>query len=619
MNKNSHRSPDAPSWQWPVLCGFGLLALGLGLWGFLLPPPGHGEVMDLPDAFYHSLELFRTHFSYPSHPLPWELQVARFLAPLVVGFAVLKAFVSVAHWHRRALLHQIKRRHVVICGLGRKGLQLAKKFRDQKNWVVVIEKDPNNELLQECESEKILCWIGDASQLSQLKRARVHRARLLIAATGDDGKNVEIALRAAELCNEQRSGRHQPPHCFVHVVDPQLRNLFRKHRIFTETGERFRITMFDFYESCALMLFQEHALDGAAGIHPGSSTFARLVVMGFGQMGESVFLQAARIGHFASGKQLRVTVIDSQAERLKQAFYRRYPNFDETCEIKFLNAEDDSPAAARLIEELRTEQNTVLTIAVCYDDDTRAMTAALNLKSQLKDRPATILVRMSSTSGLTALLSGEEIRRAPSAPPTATRLVDGIKPFGMLEQVCAPGHVLHEELDYLAMKIHGNFVEQEKEKSKQAGKPPRTDAGVQPWAKLEEDYKNSNRQQALHLQIKLRAISCRAYDPDNKSAPAKIQNEEEVIAVFADGKEIDLLAEMEHARWCADKWLSGWEPGGPRKDDLARKHPDLIPWSKLDPLTKDKDRNSVKLIPQIVTVLRRKLQPSTDPNEIGKT
>ena len=165
------------------------------------------------------------------------------------------------------------------------------------------------------------------------------------------------------------------------------------------------MNMFDFYENCTLALFQEHAFDGESGIRPGSNTAARLVIVGFGQMGESVLLQGARIGHFANGKKLRATVIHPQSARLKQSFYRRYPNFDKTCETQFLNFEFESAEIVEKVAQWRAEQSTVLTFAVCCDDDTRSMTTALALKSQLKERPTTILVRMSSTSGLTSLLS----------------------------------------------------------------------------------------------------------------------------------------------------------------------------------------------------------------------
>lgn len=593
-----HEHHTTRVWQWPVLVGLGLLVVILGTIGFLQSGDEKTKAVGILDAIYDSLRLFHLHCEFSGRPLPWELQVARFLAPLVVGFAVVKAFLTVAHGHHRVLLHQSKSGHVVICGLGRKGLQLAKSFREQGKWVVVIEKDVNNELLQECENEGILYWIGDAGHLIQLKKARVHCAELLIAVTGDDGKNAEIAIRAAEMCRHRSSQINDPLRCIVHIVDPQLRNLFRERRIFNKTGDRIQATIFDFYESCALALFQEHAIDGGSGISPGSNTSVRLVIVSFGQMGESVLLQAARIGHFADGRKVRATVIDPDATRLKQNFNFRYPNFDQASETEFLNTEFETPEVAALIKQLCSESDSVLTFAVCCDDDSRSMRAALYLKSQLKDRKATILARLSTANGLTTLLSNDQTNESPNKYVAASPLVDGIEPFGLLERLCVPGTVLNQELDHQAMKIHQDFVGRETKRLSNAGLPPRDDAGVQPWPSLEDEFKNSNRQQALHLQIKLRAICCRSADT------GKQQSGEEVVASFTDVKEIELLAQMEHARWCAERWLAGWEPA-PTTDRPNRKSADLVLWDRLSDESKTKDIDSVKLIPQIITVLRR--------------
>ena len=40
------------------------------------------------------------------------------------------------------------------------------------------------------------------------------------------------------------------------------------------------------------------------------------------------------------------------------------------------------------------------------------------------------------------------------------------------------------------------------------------------------------------------------------------------------------LAPMEHARWCAERWLGGWVHDVNRDDDRHR-HPDLLPWASL--------------------------------------
>lgn len=570
MNQSSPQDAGYQSntnrWQWPLLCVLGVAAFVLGVIGYMYPGAGGAKPFSFLDALYDSLKLFHTHFDHREQPLPWTLQVARFLAPLVVGFSVVKAFFVIGHGHRRALLHQSKREHVVICGLGRKAFQLARDYSQQGQWVVVIERDANNVLLQECEIEKILYWIGDAGQPSQLERARVHCAKLLVAATGDDGKNVEVSMRAAELCRKRPPEFQEPLRCLVHVVDPRLRRLFRDHQVFTATSDRFRASMIDFYENFALALFQEHPLDGELGVRPGSKTVVRLVIVSFGQMGESVLLQAARIGHFTDGKKVHATVIDPQAAQLKQGFFRRYPYFDHTCAVEFVAADFDSPEVSKRVEGWRSEQDTVLTFAVCCDDDTRSMTAALYLRSLLKNRRAPILARMASTGGLATLLQ-----------TAGTKVPFGdIYPFATLEKTCTPNVPLHPQLDAIAKIIYENPVRTKKGQHSKEGQPTGTNAATQPWHLLDDDHKNANRRQALHHQIKLRTIGCAEQDKGITG-----QHNERFTET-----EIELLVKMEHARRCAERWLGGCEYEESGEDE-------------------DKDRESVKQIPKLLNVVRR--------------
>jgi len=44
--------------------------------------------------------------------------------------------------------------------------------------------------------------------------------------------------------------------------------------------------------------------------------------------------------------------------------------------------------------------------------------------------------------------------------------------------------------------------------------------------------------------------------------------------------DLDLLGEIEHNRWTADRILAGWNYG-PARDNDERLHPDIIPYHKL--------------------------------------
>jgi hypothetical protein len=91
----------------------------------------------------------------------WSLHIAKFLAPIVIGSTaaltiyevfssrVLLRVVHIGSGRRilSALRFRLGEGHVLICGVGGTGLHLIREFRDRGNWVVAIEKNPDNEFV----------------------------------------------------------------------------------------------------------------------------------------------------------------------------------------------------------------------------------------------------------------------------------------------------------------------------------------------------------------------------------------------------------------------------------------------------------------------------------------
>jgi hypothetical protein len=109
------------------------------------------------------------------------------------------------------------------------------------------------------------------------------------------------------------------------------------------------------------------------------------------------------------------------------------------------------------------------------------------------------------------------------------------------------------------------------------------------WDKLSEDHQDSNRLQAMDILKKLRHLGYTIMRLDKST---------NCIKKFSE-KEIELLAEKEHERWMNEKISKGWTYGPKRYDNL-KIHDCLLPWSQLDEKTKDLDRNTVKIIPNLL-------------------
>jgi hypothetical protein len=69
-----------------------------------------------------------------------------------------------------------------------------------------------------------------------------------------------------------------------------------------------------------------------------------------------------------------------------------------------------------------------------------------------------------------------------------------------------------------------------------------------------------------------------------------------------------MLAQLEHRRWLADKYLAGYSYGKVRDEDHML-HPDLIPWEDLSEADREKDRNNIRQIPELMAMQGLKVCP----------
>lgn len=87
--------------------------------------------------------------------------------------------------------------HVIICGYGRIGVQLAHELSDANSGFVIIERDSGK--IAEAQSQGMLCITADATEESALASAGIGRARVLVTVVPDDAANVFITLSARKL------------------------------------------------------------------------------------------------------------------------------------------------------------------------------------------------------------------------------------------------------------------------------------------------------------------------------------------------------------------------------------------------------------------------------------
>jgi len=134
--------------------------------------------------------------------------------------------------------------------------------------------------------------------------------------------------------------------------------------------------------------------------------------------------------------------------------------------------------------------------------------------------------------------------------------------------------------EILAKAIHEKYL------NDQAGKKAASDPSMQPWEKLNERLRESNRKQADQIPEKLRRVMC-GFVPVMKKEPTHFEFTLE---------EIEILAEMEHDRWVTERRMDGWKYGEKRDVD-GKISPYLVPWNDLTDDVKEWDRQPVRELP----------------------
>ena len=132
----------------------------------------------------------------------------------------------------------------------------------------------------------------------------------------------------------------------------------------------------------------------------------------------------------------------------------------------------------------------------------------------------------------------------------------------------------------LARRLHERYAETRTERGEEAPL-------AVPWDELDEEQRDLNRSSVDHIAVKLARIGRRI-------APRAVAAD----AVDFTPVEVEEMARIEHDRWLAERVARGWTVG-PR-NDAARTHPAIVPWSELSEDEREKDREVVRAIPALL-------------------
>ena len=553
--------------QLPIIAVILLMIFLLGIWGQVVVSSDDFAADPLQGA-YEVLTLFFFEGEWTADlDLPWQLEVARFLAPLasVAGILVLAtqgAWITLLNSFIR-----VRTDHVVVAGLGSRAWQFVQSCHGHHR-LVIVEKDPENPFIARARALGMNVLVGDILSTGMFEAANLATARHLVAFTGQDGVNVELAIKARTYVQE-KGDRQLLVH--MHIENTRVGERLENYPKFFADIHAAQVNFFSIYHLNARILFRQYPPDNFA--HYFAQDQVHIALYHFGRQAEHILLEAARVCHFANGRKVRFTVFDDDADAKARRFQADYPAVNGMCDISFVTAPVAATHSADVIDTASFPS--VSEHVICLSTDADCLEFALSLRNrllQLENANAPILVRMQRSSGLAQLL--ESNVGEPEIP-------DGLYPFGMLDEVLHYENVLADGLDTLARAFHEDYLS---ERLKQLeGEEKRLYATAREWNSIPEPERGSNRQAADHLETKLRAIGCALTDAPN---PSFAFTDEEAL----------LLAQMEQNRWSAEKLIGGWR-WAEKRSDSARLNPFIGTFENLPPEEQQRNIEAIHNLP----------------------
>ena len=551
----------------------------------------------------------------------WAYLLMGLAATLLIPFltAALQAFINIRVAKRKEgrLIYHLMCDHVVLVGYNRYTTQILTHLLDgNRSYAIILTTQNPKSIREKLDNalkrniyKRVIIYAGDALMKDKLKNLNLSYAKKLFLLDESETHCSQYTRNLSVLQNivDEAANRTDPLEVYMQVNNYKAYNLLQRVDIPNEFFERNNKIVvdfhpFNFYENWARLLWSFHVLkdrDGNPVYEPldfepleNTDKQVHLVISKFSSMGHALLLEALRLCHYPNfdektGKNKTIiTIFDDKWKEKANEFYPQYPKARlqqiKDIELDFQDIDIHSEEARTQMEKWAQDKNQLVTIVVSDKESDIAMTNALNLPEKVLRSNARILVR-------------QEIETAAKEHKNQ-RAYPHLKFFGMLQE----GVDTKQLDDKLAICIGGiyTFLQEKPFNLSDAQKLLECQQRIQTtlaqktkaewykeWLKIAQTDKWSNRFQAdiFHTYIELWNRH------KNLSAAEFIQWQE-------------ILAEMEHRRWIAERTVYGFRKteGDEKKDKVLKLHPDIIPYDDLDEDTKNYDRNIVNTAPLLV-------------------
>jgi hypothetical protein len=540
--------------EWWIIGILGLTSFLLAIIGFNILFTTAGIERNFIDLAFQSVKIFGMEFvdDFQS-PLPWQLELARWLAPGVVLYTAGKAIYYFIRREFKSVLIKYKRDHIIITTLNPKSRYLISDLLAQKEKVIVVAGIEELQKIDLTEKEGAVIVDGEISSYKFLRNIAAHRAKYFVFIDNDDEKNISSAISVYNYL--VKFGKDKKQTLFTHVSDDLKLNELKDLGFFEEFTEKnmlnlnCEIRIFSANERTSRVLLNKFSPDVFTKVYTPEDPQLRIAIIGSKNLAQSMVIRFARLGYFANLKKLKITLFyegKSMVAKLKQNF----KGIENLIDLELVEN------ALELFDTVQFDafhkNHPFSAIYLLCENDSLSSSILKKLTKVETSKNMDVILSLLNPDGIL------------SKWYTAKK-IDSINlhKFNLVEESFTKDALISEKLDVLAKIIHNDYLN--KLEKEEPGK-----VSHQPWELLPPDFKNQNREQADHLFVKLRAIG---FEKNLNELLDNISNEK-----------LELLAEMEHNRWWAHMVLDGWTLAE-KRNDHKKQHTDLKPYAELPEAT----------------------------------
>jgi hypothetical protein len=561
--------------------------------------------------------------------------VARFLAVATLVVTIVLAILSVLKYKFFMLKVRWMKGHTILCGLGGVSEAFAESF-ENKNKLVIIEKDTTNENISRLKKEGALIIEANALDTEVLRRVDVPKADCLLALTGNDFDNLTIINNALELIKEKKVKKGKDtnnrkvslianidsrnlkaaiteewqnrPDCMecdlktslhdfytvadgllekrkLSVTDTALENRFGSLKSILSNYDPVRanccidiknIQLFNINQLAGRYIFLNYPPDRFRRINQSSDRAMKILFLGYSNIGEELLKQCIQNCYYLNQKNTKITLVSFDGDIIKERIRSKYKNISRLIDLHIIN-HNPHHLTYNLLDEYDIRNPDV--VYICSTED--RYQASYSSKARELFGVAVPVIRPFYRKNVLC----------------NTEVCANTYSFNIFSKVSRRDYIVDEILDKRAVTVHNRWI-------KQAGKDyvniinlclsnnskiPEPKPTLAPWHLLDEEVRDDNRSVVDHINIKLRSVFT-AKDLEFFVDPGTVIID---FGFLEDDSKVDQLAEMEHRRWMANRLICGWVTGEPRNDH-EKKHDCLIGFDSLKESIKYYDRQQVK-------------------------